>query len=312
MMPQKQPMSWAALAQKNKEVNVTVLEKAQDKPQEEPITKTEATPWLGDVEDENPFFDIEEQWKKDPFEAFKHGVAVTFLLWSALQIIIQQELVHEADGMSDVFEFDTINFFIENRGKIQPEELADYFNHTISRQFFTILDDGSCLEVAKIICQLYDDCVRKQDFTGLHDLMEQAHKQRIENEAQLATRIACSDDDGDDDDDYWDEDGEEYLGDEDVEEGDEENATTTTTTTTTTAPTTTQEVAEEAGVTTTQQPTTADAPSEVKKEETTTCETTQQDQQDEDDGWAKVQSNPRARPLRAKKPKKGGMPSLYD
>jgi len=253
------PFSWASMAEENASVEVTkasavsvpvaqdtktvnedvgdlnplladVMEKEPKKKKKtEKTEKAGKTEIVGEIVEEEgeDEIDIEEEWRRDPFEAFKQGVAVVFLLWDALQLIIENALVDEADAMSDLLEYDLIQVFIETKGKIIPEDLSIWLNETMEQNFYTAIEDGSTGTTAKILVELYENCMKKKNFDQLNGLMQRAFEQ-MESGEERKTTCFVEELDGlqehdhhgdDDDDDYYDEDydedDEDYDGEDD-------------------------------------------------------------------------------------------------
>lgn len=208
--------SWASLAAKTPSETVHVTTN-QDQ------LATIENPVVDDVENYNTDVadgdeleeggDMLENWAKNPFLAFKQGVAVSFYLWQAFQLILQQPFVDDVEEMSDVLESDVIEVFIDTKGNVTASELEDWLQDTILENFNVYIEDGSCREIANLLVTMYNDVVREKNFDGLCDLMERA----VEHEQVVLEMVSVSDSETD-----YDEDGEEDE-DEDDEPTQEEN-----------------------------------------------------------------------------------------
>ena len=143
------------------------------------------------------------------------------VLWDGMQIAITQEFVHDALEKSEVLEENIVELFEKMKTKLNPFELSDYLHDVMAQDFKTNLEDGSCDSIAKMLCQLYIDCMEYKNFDGLEAMFTAAHTRPDTKHTFLGNEFDSDfDDDEDDDEDYYNEDEDEDEDDDGLEDVD--------------------------------------------------------------------------------------------
>jgi len=112
---------------------------------------------------------------------FIEGVNLIFDSWTAFTLAVQMEFAGEethekADWLRKVI----VDHFDAEGKKVEPEDLEDILLDVMSREFHVTLEDFSEREIAKLLFDLFRECIR-----GDVDLLNQL---RIKEEKRIASR----------------------------------------------------------------------------------------------------------------------------
>eukprot|EP01065_Artemidia_motanka_P047538 TRINITY_DN746_c0_g2_i1.p2 TRINITY_DN746_c0_g2~~TRINITY_DN746_c0_g2_i1.p2 ORF type:complete len:271 (+),score=102.10 TRINITY_DN746_c0_g2_i1:61-873(+) len=112
--------------------------------------------------------------------AFRQGVTAVFMQWTALQLLRDQH--HRAGRVAEEMEKDVVDWFLRE-GEVFTDELEAYLDKELSEEAQAQIEDGSCSEVAAVICRLHRECA-VGCFTRVEHLRRQA--------SSAASRAAAS------------------------------------------------------------------------------------------------------------------------
>lgn len=156
--------------------------------------------------------ELEQQWKADPLSAFELGVELAFHRWEVLTMAIEQGWAGAQDRsevLRDEFIDATIDLFVDSKTKLHWDDVSDYLYEGLLNEFHVDAQDDSEIQLAKLLCQLYDDVMTQSNFEGLKRMYE---SRRIVDQQQRVNRInaTVNVEESDDDDEDGDEDDEKY------------------------------------------------------------------------------------------------------
>ncbi|KAI8898402.1 hypothetical protein BC833DRAFT_590028 [Globomyces pollinis-pini] len=161
--------------------------------------------------DVSPTLLVSERWV-----LFSEAISMIFSKWTALQIAIDNcPYSHQTNLQSDLLQL-TVSFYKEFNGKIEPDELEKNFTAFIEDQLCCTVEDGSPLQVANDIVQLYKLIVVQCDLELFNRM--KAEIQAKGNQAKTLSKTIQ--DEGASDDSDWNEsvmgDGDSVMGSEDM------------------------------------------------------------------------------------------------
>ncbi|KAG0230708.1 hypothetical protein BGW41_002426 [Actinomortierella wolfii] len=136
--------------------------------------------------------------------AFREGVEYLFHSWTALKLAVDGEWGgHESAAKRDWFIDTIVDYFGENGKNIDTYDLEDILLQIMNDEFSIMLEDQSEQHIAKILEQLYRDCIH-----GKYDLVETLKQDSQKGSGAYHSSRAKGRDDEDDDDDDSSDDGE--------------------------------------------------------------------------------------------------------
>ncbi len=114
-------------------------------------------------------------WLSDPLLAFELGVQLAVERWSVLDICLLQS---SSSGESDREQFIDclIEWFESNNGELDIDEVADYLYETVKESWSTELEDESDYQLARLVGQLWKDCVKLKQFDGVLKMCSEQEK----------------------------------------------------------------------------------------------------------------------------------------
>eukprot|EP01001_Neometanema_parovale_P010637 NODE_6873_length_811_cov_35.643895_g6637_i0.p1 GENE.NODE_6873_length_811_cov_35.643895_g6637_i0~~NODE_6873_length_811_cov_35.643895_g6637_i0.p1 ORF type:complete len:206 (-),score=31.19 NODE_6873_length_811_cov_35.643895_g6637_i0:126-743(-) len=137
------------------------------------------------------------------FSGFCHGVAAIFTNWTALRLVGQNSIVCNAPQLIQELQEDIIEWFRAEglKEEIYHDQLAEYIDSMLRTSLGADVEDGSVAECSRLICLMFQECIRGISTTLEKVLAIKAIDGSKEGQAPTVAPV-----DGDDDDDMGDDD----------------------------------------------------------------------------------------------------------
>lgn len=158
---------------------------------------------------------------------FIEGVNLIFDSWTALTLAVQMEFAGEGTQEKAVwFRKVIVEHFDAEGKKVEPEDLEDIIFDVMSREFHVTLEDLSEREIAKLLFDLFRECIRGEVNLLMQlrvkDEKRRANRGNILTQSQGINQVEEVDEaDADGDEmncEYSDDDGEDEDGDDEDED----------------------------------------------------------------------------------------------
>lgn len=163
----------------------------------------------------------------NPYISFQAGVTAILRSWSALRTAVEQSWGGPSshskaeDLRAIIFQF--YDGSSSTKMKMDAYELEDNLLLYMEEEFGVVLEDGSEVEIANLICNMYEACVMRGDVTMAQSVVQNAIRAEEAMKASNVKSVFQSgqedleeddgdDDDEDDDDDIMEEDDCDTMG----------------------------------------------------------------------------------------------------
>ena len=123
---------------------------------------------------------------------FVEGVSLIFDSWTALTLAVQMDFAGEDTQEKAVwFRKVIVDHFDAEGKKVEPEDLEDILLDVMSREFQVTLEDFSEREIAKLLFDLFRECIRGE-VNLLNQLRLKAEKRKASRGEVLAQSQAVN------------------------------------------------------------------------------------------------------------------------